>query len=324
MTDRKNITLIINPNSGTLSKRKLGQWLPGRIERLGYQVDMIHTKCKGDATEIARNCAERGCYGVLVCGGDGTVAEAATGLIGSSTALGILPAGSGNGLARHLGIPVDIDLSLGIIAQNNIQLCDYGTVNGRPFFCTYGLGFDAAVSKRFAKKQRRGFNSYIQSALDEFLKYKSAKYEIIADGHTISERAFLVAVCNASQYGNNAFIAPAASVSDGLLDIIIVHEGNVIDKAWMGVEMLAGAIGNHGHIRALKAKSLSIRCNESTDAHIDGEPTMFNGFANIECVHAGLKIFVPKHEIRIIPVLTPIWYTMREWGVVISRPFRRH
>ena len=320
----RRITLIINPNSGTLSKKGIETWLPARIERLGYIVDVRHTSGPGDATQIAANCADRGDYGVLACGGDGTVNEVASGLIGTQTALGILPAGSGNGLARHIGIPVDISLSLRVLAQNNIQACDYGTVNGRPFFCTYGMGFDAAVSQRFAKKHRRGLNSYLQSALDEFIKYRPAKYEITVGDEVVTDKAFLVAVCNASQYGNNAFIAPSASISDGMLDVIVVHDGNILEKAWMGVEMLTGALGNHGRVRVFRTASLKIRAKDPAPSHLDGDPTKFEEEVDIKCVPGQLRIFVPKHEIRFIPVLTPIWYTVREWGVVISRPFRRH
>lgn len=320
----RRVTLIINPCSGTLSKKGIESWLPKRIERLGYEFDIRHTTGPGDATHIAKDCVSRGDYAVLACGGDGTVNEVASGLIGSETILGILPAGSGNGLARHIGIPVDISLSLRVIAQNNIQLCDYGTVNGKPFFCTYGVGFDATVSHRFSEKNRRGLNSYVQSALDEFVKYRSAKYEIIVGDEIVTDKAFLVAVCNASQYGNNAFIAPAASITDGLLDVIIVHDGNILEKAWIGVEMLTGSIGNHGKIRILRTSSLKIKCKEATDAHIDGEPFPFNGEVDIKCIHGKLRIFVPKTEIKFIPVITPILYTLREWGVIISRPFRNH
>lgn len=322
--DKKRITLIINPNSGTLSKKGIENWLPGKIEKLGYLVDVRHTKGPGDATRIAQDCASRGDYGVLACGGDGTVNEVASGLIGSQTALGILPAGSGNGLARHIGIPVDIALSLKVINENNIQSCDYGLVNERPFFCTYGMGFDAAVSQRFAKKHQRGLNSYVQSALDEFVKYRPAKYEITVGDEIMTDRAFLVAVCNASQYGNNAFIAPAASISDGLLDVIIVHDGTILEKAWMGVEMLTGSIGNHGKIRAFRTSSLKIRSNETEVAHIDGEPVEFPGEVMIRCIPHKLRMFVPKQEIKFIPILTPFWYTIREWGLVISRPFRKY
>lgn len=318
----RRLTLIINPKSGTLSKKGLDTWLPRHLKRLGYDVDLRFTTGPGDATRIAAEAAARGDYGVLACGGDGTVNEVATGLINTGTALGILPAGSGNGLARHIGIPVDVERSLEVIAENNVLDCDYGTVNGRPFFCTFGLGFDAAVSHRFSKKNRRGLNSYITSAVDEFIKYHPQTYEITAGDQIITDRAFLVVVCNASQYGNNAFIAPAASIRDGQLDVTIVHDGTMLEKAWTGVEMLTGSIGNHGKIRTFRTNSLRIRRTEPAPAHIDGEPAEFPTEVDVTCHPGALKVFVPRHRLKFIPFLTPMILTLREWGIVISRPFR--
>ena len=320
--NNRRLTLIINPHSGTLSKRDIERWIPGRIERFGYKVVVRHTACPGDATRIAAECAANGDYGVLACGGDGTINEVAAGLVGTDTVMGILPAGSGNGFARHIGIPVDLALSINVLRHNNIVDCDYGTVNGKPFFCTYGVGFDAAVSHRFARKHRRGLNSYVQSAIDEFIKYRSARYELIVGGEVIADKAFLVSVCNASQYGNNAFIAPKASISDGLLDVTIVHDGNLLENAWTGVEMLTGSIGNHGNIKVFRTSSLKIRSEDASEAHIDGEPVVFPGEVDIRCVPGRLKVFVPGKKIKFIPFLTPAWYTLREWGVVATRMFR--
>ena len=168
-----------------------------------------------------------------------------------------------------------MERSLDVIAENHIVNCDYGTVNGQPFFCTFGMGFDAAVSHRFSMKHRRGLNSYISSAIDEFIKYHPNTYEIVAGDRVITDRAFLVSVCNASQYGNNAFIAPAASIRDGLLDVTIVHDGNIIENVWSGVEMLTGSIGNHGKIRTFRTRRLTVRRKQPTITHIDGEPTEF-------------------------------------------------
>lgn len=321
--EQRRLTLVINPHSGTLSKRGLDTWLPQRLTRMGYQVDVRHTAGPGHATEIAAEAAARGDYGVLACGGDGTVNEVAAGLVGTTTALGILPAGSGNGLARHIGIPVDVELSTRVIAADNILACDYGTVNGRPFFCTFGMGFDAAVSHRFAKKHRRGLNSYISSAIDEFIKYHPNKYEIIAGDHIITERAFLVSVCNASQYGNNAFIAPAASIRDGQLDVTIVYDGNILENAWTGVEMLTGSIGNHGKIRTFRIPALTVRRAAPGPAHIDGDPLHLPAELDIRCHPAAIRIFVPRRKLKFIPVVTPMLLTFREWGIVISRLFRR-
>lgn len=319
----RQLTIIINPNSGTVSKKGLAKWLPHHLSRLGYEVKVEYTKGPGDATEIAARAAREGAYGVLACGGDGTVNEVARGLINTPTALGIIPTGSGNGLARHIGIPCDPERSLEVIEENHIIHCDYGTVNGLPFFCTFGMGFDAAVSQRFSMKARRGINSYITSMIDEFIEYHPNTYEIKAGDEVITDRAFVVSVCNASQYGNNAFIAPAASIKDGLLDVTIIHDGNIIEKAWSGVEMLTGSIGNHGKVRTFRTKSLKIRRKHPSVTHIDGDPTELPAELDIQCHPGALRVFTPRHKLKFVPFLTPAILTVREWALVASRPFRK-
>lgn len=318
----KTLTLIINPKSGTFSKEGFGERIRVQLERMGYRVSVKYTRGPGHATVLAAKAARRGVYAVLACGGDGTINEVAAGLINTNTALGILPAGSGNGLARHIGIPVDPILSLRVIEENNIELCDYGTVNGRPFFCTFGMGFDAAVSRRFSEKKRRGLHSYVTSALDEFITYRPDTYEIEIDGQVITDRAFMVAVCNASQYGNNAFIAPTASIQDGLLDVTIIYDGLAIENAWSGVAIFAGTIGNHGNFQTVRARELTIRRPGSSITHIDGEPVRLAEQLEIKCHPGALRVFMPRQKMRFIPILTPALLTVREWDIRILRTMR--
>lgn len=321
---RKRLTLIINPISGTLSKKGVARWVPEHLRRMGFDVDVEFTRCPGDATRIAREAADAGAFGVLACGGDGTVNEVATGLIGTDTALGILPAGSGNGLARHIGIPIDIRRSLRIIGESHIEACDYGTVNGRPFFCTFGVGFDAAVSHRFSLKHRRGLMTYISSAIDEFIQYHPQAYRIIVDGTVMTERAFLVVVCNASQYGNNAFIAPAASIRDGMLDVTIVHEGNFVTHALSGLEMMTGVIGNHGKIRTFRTNHLRIERDDATVTHIDGDPAELPRNLDIECHPHALKVFISTRKPRFRPLISPLVLLVKDWWIALERIFHKH
>lgn len=322
--ERKRLTLIINPISGTLSKKGVARWVPEHLRRMGFDVDVEFTRGPGDATRIAREAADAGAFGVLACGGDGTVNEVATGLIGTDTALGILPAGSGNGLARHIGIPIDIRRSLRIIGESLIEACDYGTVNGRPFFCTFGVGFDAAVSHRFSLKHRRGLMTYISSAIDEFIQYHPQAYRIIVDGTVMTERAFLVVICNASQYGNNAFIAPAASIRDGMLDVTIVHEGNFVTHALSGLEMMTGVIGNHGKIRTFRTNHLRIERDDATVTHIDGDPAELPRNLDIECHPHALKVFISTRKPRFRPLISPLVLLVKDWWIALERIFHKH
>lgn len=321
---RPRLTLVINPISGTVSKKGVAEKVSRRLADMGFDVDVQLTRAPGHATQIAREAAARGDYGVIACGGDGTVNEVACGLIGSSTALGILPAGSGNGLARHVGIPTDIYRSLRVIAENCVERCDCGMVNGHPFFCTFGVGFDAAVSHRFSLQHRRGLTTYITSAIDEFIQYHPQKYRIIAGDTVITEEAFLVVVCNASQYGNNAFVAPSASIRDGLLDVTVVHKGNFLTHALSGLEMIAGTISTHGKIHTFRVPSLVIERQQDTVAHIDGDPVSLPMRLEISCRPQCLNMFVTRHKPRFRPLITPFVLLLKDWGIVLSRIFSRH
>jgi YegS/Rv2252/BmrU family lipid kinase len=288
----------------------------------GLDVDVRFTGGRGDATLLAGNAAADGYAGVLACGGDGTVNETARALCGTNTALGILPAGSGNGLARHLGVPVDVEMALDIIKPENVVASDYGTVNGQQFFCTFGMGFDAAVSHRFARQSRRGLLSYVRSALSEYVQYRPQTYTLSANGKIMTEKAFLVAVCNASQWGNNAYIAPDASITDGLLDITIVHAGTPIDTAMMGMDIFAGMINKNTMVHCFRAPAAVIYRATNGEAHIDGEPMMMDDILDIRCHHGALKIFTPPIRNDFRPVVTPIRDLLRDARISIHHALK--
>lgn len=318
------ILLIINPISGTNSKLGLREAIENRVTSLGHKIDTSFTNGPGDATKIARQASIDGYDVVLACGGDGTVNEVATGLIGSNTAMAILPNGSGNGLARHIDIPVDPIDAIKAVKRGRIVDCDYCTVNDIPFFCTFGLGFDAAVSHRFAASNKRGLISYLKSAFDEFIHFSPEKYRLIIGEKDIEINAFLIACCNASQYGNNAFIAPTASITDGVLDITVIHSGNALSQALVGVELLTGSITKGGLIDTFKTSELTIIRPNSGIAHIDGEPVELPETLHIKCHRGGLRIFSPKKRFRFRPLLTPAYYFFKDCSLKFNHLLSRH
>lgn len=323
MQNSKQLMLIINPISGTNSKAGLAGMVQEVLAPVGYQIDVKYTTCQGDATRLATLAVEQGYDAVLAAGGDGTINETAIALCGSNVPLGIIPAGSGNGLARHIGIPVDPRLSLKVIERQHVVDCDYATVNDRPFFCTFGVGFDAAVSHRFARQKRRGKLSYIRSAVSEYVTYHPQTYTISANGHIITEKAFIVAVCNASQYGNNAYIAPEASITDGLLDITVVHAGNPVDAAVVGVDLMTGYINRNTMIHTFRAPAAVIYRTGEGPAHIDGEPVIMDDIMDVRCHHGALRIFTPDSKPRFQPILTPARSMLSDMGIALTNMFKK-
>jgi len=313
--------MIVNPASGTVSKHRIIPHICHRLDRHGIDYTIAGTRYPGHAKELARQAAVDGYNTVIAVGGDGTVNEVASGLVGTSTALAIIPTGSGNGLARHLGIPVDIDSSISVIAKSNIIEADYGTANDRPFFCTFGVGFDAAVSERCARQKRRGILMYLKNTIDEYMKFSPEKYTIEANGQVITDRAFLIVACNASQYGNNAFVAPDASITDGELDITIVHAGNIITQAFVGVDMLTGFIGKNALVDTIRTSSAIIRRNDSGAAHIDGDAIEMPPVIEIKCHSGKLRVFSPTKSTRFIPFVTPTYLFFRDMILSVRHLF---
>lgn len=316
------VRLIINPISGTKSKAGLDRMVADALDRPGWKIETVYTQCHGDATRLALEAVDNGCQIVLAAGGDGTINETAAALCNTGVILGILPCGSGNGLARHLGIPVDIREGLKIILEDHPEDIDYATVNDRKFFCTFGVGFDAAVSAAFAEKKTRGKLTYLKSTFETYANYKPQRYTISANGQKLTEEAFLVAVCNASQYGNNAYIAPSASIVDGLLDVTIIHAGNPLSTALVGVDMMTGMIERNMLIDTIRTDNIVIERESTGASHIDGEPLEMPARLDIRCHHNGLRVFTPVTVRPFKPLLTPVTAMFNDFKIAVANLFQ--
>lgn len=313
----RRILLIINPISGTLPKDGLPERVSARLSREGFEVDSVTTERAGHGFQLAENAIKEGYYGVIAAGGDGTVNEVASAIRGSGVAMGILPFGSGNGLARHIYGSIDVDRALETIAKDFPQDCDYGTINGTPFFCTFGLGFDAKVSQKFSSLPTRGLTTYIKSAIQEYLRFSPTEYIIRSADKEITVKAFIVAACNASQYGNNAFIAPHASIRDGLLDIMIIHNGNPLTRALAGVELFTGRLDRNLLMETMRVSEATIK-HIPGPGHIDGEPIMTPETLRIECQKGGLRLFCDPEKPPFRPFITPIESLRTDYRFVIK------
>ena len=196
---KRSIVFIINPISGTQSKDNIIELISQHLDQDKFNYQIARTEYAGHATLLAQEHVEKGCDAVVAIGGDGTVNEIARSLVHTSVAFGVIPCGSGNGLARHLRIPMDPLGSIKVLNRFDIECLDYGKINDVPFFCTCGVGFDAFVSSKFAHSEKRGVLTYLENTLREGLKYKPDTYEIEIEGETSKYKAFLIACANASQ-----------------------------------------------------------------------------------------------------------------------------
>ena len=276
MSTKKRIIFIVNPISGTASKEHIPEQIAEVMDSERFNCEVRFTEYRGHAAEIAREAAKDGADVVVAVGGDGTVNEVARSLVHTDTALGIIPCGSGNGLARHLCIPLNTTKALELINTCQIEAFDYGVINGLPFFCTCGMGFDAFISLKFAEAGKRGPITYVENVLKEGLKYKPETYEIVDDTGTSRYKAFLIACANASQYGNNAYIAPGATMKDGEMDVIIMEPFTALDAPQIAADLFMKTLGNNSKIKAFRTRSLHIHRKEPGAIHYDGDPIMTN------------------------------------------------
>lgn len=296
MTAKKKIIFVVNPISGTQEKRTILKWIDERIDRSLYDYTIVKTEYAGHAVQIASQAAKEGLDMVVAIGGDGTINEIGRSLIHTHTALGIIPCGSGNGLARHLQIPMDPKSAIDLLNQGKRICIDYGKINGIPFFCTCGVGFDAFVSLKFADSGKRGLLTYLENTLHESLNYKPETYEIENEEGTVKHKAFLIACANASQYGNNAYIAPHASLTDGLMDVTILEPFTVLDVPSLSFQLFNKTIDQNSRIKTLRSKKIKIRRSQPGVLHFDGDPLMAGKDIEVELIPHGLNVITSDKE----------------------------
>lgn len=295
---KKSITFIVNPHSGTQSKEEIPKLIDSGLDNDKFEARYVFTEYAGHASAIAHQCADNGVDIVAAVGGDGTVNEVARSLVHTPSALGLIPCGSGNGLARHLCIPLDIKKAVEIINTTKIEALDYGTINDLPFFCTCGMGFDAFVSLKFAEAGKRGPITYIENVLKEGLKYKPDIYEVEDESGAQSYKAFLITCANASQYGNNAYIAPHATMTDGLMDVIIMEPFTAFDAPQISIDMFNKTLDRNSKIKTFKARRIHIKRQRPGAIHYDGDPMMTGTDIDVKMEAKGINVIVNPSKIE--------------------------
>lgn len=281
---------MINPRSG----RRRDRDVPELIRRTWKgHLEVVACGAKDDLDAIAGRAEQEQFDVVFAVGGDGTVHETARRLIGRNPALGILPTGSGNGFARHLGIPADLEAALLSCRGGRIVDIDTASVNGHPFVGVMGLGFDAVVADRFASSTARGLETYVREGLAAFAHFTTEEYEVTAGGRTIRQKAFVIAVANSGQYGNNARVAPLASLQDGLLDLVIVSDTSLIGAALLLGRLFSGTFHRSHSVTTLQTDQLIIRRSGAGVAHLDGEPMTLPAELHVQVKPRSLRLLVP-------------------------------
>ena len=294
---KKKIVFIMNPISGTSNKKDIPYLIEELLDKEQFDYSIQETEYAGHAYEIAKASKEQGIDIVVAIGGDGTVNEVGRALVHSNTALGIIPTGSGNGLARHLLIPMKIKGAIQVLNDCEITDLDYGIINEHPFFCTCGVGFDAFISEKFAEAGKRGPITYLENILKEGLKYEPETYEIEAENGTIKKKAFLISCANASQYGNNAYIAPQASMSDGMIDVIIMEPFDALEASQISIEMFNKTLDKNNKIKTFRSKEIKIYRKAPGVIHYDGDPVETGKEIVVTLKEKGIKILTnPKAD----------------------------
>lgn len=269
----RKIFLVINKFAGHQKKfSKAVCTVVSFLQKEGCEVEYSYTNHPGHATELASKAVAEGYDIVVAVGGDGTVNEVAQGIIGTTTPLGIFPMGSGNGLARDIGISMNILQSARTLIKGKIQQIDVCRINKQRFLCTSGIGIDAQVADKMAKTSTRGFLRYIQLTIKESIAFKPFRIKMKVDDTLIEKNVFLVTFANARQFGNNAYIAPFASISDGLIDVVVVKPFNKIWLPVFGIGLFFGIIPKLSFVEYHKAKQIELEFAETPFFHFDGEP----------------------------------------------------
>ena len=288
---------IYNPCSG---KNRRNSWLVQAIRsfiaRERLDADLVFTARPGHATELARRALDGGCERIVAVGGDGTMNEVAQALVGAPAALALLPCGSGNGLALHLGLPTRARGALALLADRTARsvAIDTGAANGHPFFNAMGLGFDAEISRRFNRLTRRGLHAYAHTGLATFFRHRHERLTVSAgNGKRTTFDAFILAVANSDQYGNNARLAPGARVDDGQLDLVAVGPPGILGALPLAIRLFLGTFDRSPYVWRMRGPRFLVERPAPGLIHTDGETHETDATVEIAVLPRSLRMVVP-------------------------------
>jgi diacylglycerol kinase (ATP) len=287
---KKSICFIINPISGVSKKANIPQIIHDNIDTSSFEIDIKFTEYKGHATTLAQIAVDNNFDIVCAVGGDGSIHEVAKSLIHTKTCLAMIPCGSGNGFARHLNIPLNIEKAVKRINTCGETVIDTGLLNGHPFINVCGFGFDAHIAHKFDNYHKRGFRSYIKLVLNEFKKYTPQKVRIILEKNVEESNLLLTSVANASQFGNGFKISPLSDLSDGKMELLLLQKTPYKKLLADLIRFFTGKIHHSKNVQILSFREIELLLGNNI-AHVDGEPFILaNNIARIKVNPKSLKI----------------------------------
>jgi YegS/Rv2252/BmrU family lipid kinase len=290
MTQPKKTRILINPISGGKSKLGLAELIHKNLDKNKFDYEIAYTESGEHTLYLAEEAVKKNFEILIAAGGDGTLNQVASKLIHTSTALGIIPLGSGNGFARALNIPMNTSSAILGLNQAQIKTIDTGKANDIPFINVCGFGFDAHVSAGFATHGKRGFQTYAKVSLQSLRNYKSKPYLLVQKEKKETHQAFIFAICNGPQYGNNAFISPLANLSDGKFNLTIIERVNWQNLLGLSINLFIGKLHQSAHVKTREIEDFTLIQPSAAYVNIDGEPIWFNEEVRISLLPKSLNV----------------------------------
>jgi len=289
---KKKILFIINPISGGQRKAKIIKAIPRLLDKTKFDISVTHSKRAGDAAKISKKAVAENTDIVVAVGGDGTINEIASQLVNTNTVLAIIPCGSGNGLARDLGISLRYERALQQINDLHIKKIDVGVCNNQYFFSLAGVGFDAKVAYDFNRGKKRKFWGYVWAILKESYKVNNQDFEIGLDHEIITDKFFLVSIANGSQWGYNVKVAPSAKLDDGIFTVVLCKKPSVFAMIPFGIRLLLGKINNSKYTIFKNTTEISVRSIKKFFYHIDGDAKGISRHIKVGILSEALRVVV--------------------------------
>lgn len=292
---KEKILFIVNPISGHHDKSKFPSIVDNLIDKDKYDYTITMTERGGHAAELTKQAIDNEYDIIVAVGGDGTINEVATNMIGARQTFAIVPYGSGNGLARHLHLPLKPKKVITEVINKGVKSkIDTATMNGVPYISIAGVGFDAIIADFFAKDPKRGIKTYVKLVTKEYMHFQPKNYHLILDDkNEIYCNPLFISFANSNQFGSNAVVSPHASLNDGLLDVCIFKKPSFIQVPWVAERLLTQRIDRTHFVDIHKASKIKVIREKDEIVNIDGEAIMMSKDIEVEINPLSLNILLP-------------------------------